>query len=341
MPPTDKPPARDSAEDRPVLEEFGSGTDAGAVIDFARDVGESEQFTVPVLDRDEFGAQLLVLPRGRRVIDLEPYLEPFRAAPRRRDGVAIMRDIDSFVAHVNRFKDQHTALFADPTPSAPVIVAVLDYHEDGAAGAPRFGKHRTRYAFPLSDEWQAWTKSDGAKMSQADFAAFIEEHIQDIGDPASAGDTAKEFAELIQAQFASASKLLELSRGLNVTVESRVNQAVNLASGEVQMSFTEAHKDGASANASAPIKVPGAFLVTIPVFKPGIQVRLDSHEPEKTPKLYRHKLAARLRYRVQGGHVTWWYSLYRVQENFDAAIAELCRYAQNETGVPLFVGSPE
>ena len=318
------------------LDGFQVEGDVAAAIAFARDVDQSERFLLP---QDDENAEVLVLPRGRRVVDLSPYRDALRTAPRRREGVAVMRDIDSFVAHVNRFKDEHSALFADPTPSAPVIVAVLDYHEDGAQGAPRFGGHRTRYAFPLSDEWLAWTKANDVKMSQSDFAAFIEEHIADVGDPASAGTSAREFAELIQAQFASASKLLELSRGMNVTVESRVSGAVNLSSGEVQMNFTEAHKDGSSANASA-LKVPGAFLVTIPVFKPGVQVRLLV-EGEKPPTLWRHKLAARLRYRVASGHVTWWYSLYRVQENFDAAIGELCQYAQKQTALPLFIGSPE
>ncbi|MDE8453326.1 DUF2303 family protein, partial [Klebsiella pneumoniae] len=81
--------------------------------------------------------------------------DQYRTNPLRRAGTATMLSLDSLIDHVNRFKDADTVVFADDSRSAPSMTAVLDYHRAGASGDPRFGKHRSLYAFPLSDEWKA------------------------------------------------------------------------------------------------------------------------------------------------------------------------------------------
>lgn len=283
---------------------------------------------VDIVSPDGVPGQFAVVPTveatGRTWVKLESvdrFCNENRDKPRRRMGTANLGDIASLIAHVNRFKDADSAIFANTDREQPSIIAVLDYHRQGSAGAPRFGQHRSRYAFPVSDEWKAWTEVDGKDMDQEAFARFIETRLVDAVDPSVAGDTAKTFADKCGVAFAQPAKLLELSHGLAITVGVKLANTVNLTSGEKQIVFSEEHadKDG------APLKVPSAFLIGIPVF------RADA----------RYQVCVRLRYRKQSGFLVWCMDLYRHEEVFDHAILQACEAVKKETGLPLLVGTPE
>lgn len=265
-------------------------------------------------------AQVLILP-GRAPQSIKALVDEYRKAPERRRGTAELTDLESFIAHVNRFKDDDSAIFAQRDPSDPRLLAVIDYHRMTHEGAPRFGEHRALYAFPLADEWRVWAAMNGKQMSQAQFASFLEDHIADVVDPAGALDSARSIMDMLLCKFASPSRLMDLARGLTVRVDSIVANQQNLASGESVVRFETTHTD----ERGAPLEVPGAFLIGIPVFRSGA----------------RYQLAARLRYRVQNGKVTWWFDLYRAQETFDHAFGEACELAATKTELPLFYGNPE
>lgn len=272
----------------------------------------------------QFAVIPTVEPSGRVSVKLESvtrFVDENRARPVRRQGTANLCDLASLIDHVNLFKDDDSAIFANTDRTRPSITAVLDYHCKGSAGTPRFGTHRSRYAFPVSDEWLAWTGAHGNEMNQAEFAEFIETHMVDVTEPSSAGESAKVFADKNGVAFATPSRLLELSRGLSVNVGERLVQAINLQSGEKQIQFSETHSD----EAGAPLKVPGAFLVGIPVF------RADA----------RYQVCVRLRYRKREATLTWSMDLWRREEVFDAAILQACEVVKKGTDLPLLVGTPE
>ncbi len=166
---------------------------------------------------------VLLTPKGLLLTSLKKTLDEYLPRPERRQGTATLLDLDSFVDHVNRFKDGDSVVFADnrwqaPEPAAndrekqerdrlpnkgwttPKLLALLDYHEacnvrldggdlvpvqqeSGEAPLPRFGQHRAAYEFPLSDEWMAWMEMNGQQMLQGDFAAFLEERALDLAPP--------------------------------------------------------------------------------------------------------------------------------------------------------------
>jgi uncharacterized protein YfdQ (DUF2303 family) len=272
--------------------------------------------------------QFAVLPvleaSGRSSVRLESiakFFDEYREKPRRRVGTANLADLSSLIDHVNRFKDPDSLIFADTDREHPSMTAVLDYNRQGAAGDPRFGQHRSRYAFPVSDAWKSWTGASGEGMDQATFAEFIETHLVDAIEPSLASESAKQFAEKNGVTFATPSRLLELSRGLSFSVGHKIAQTINLQSGEKQIQFTEEHSD----QSGAPLKVPGAFIVGIPVFRADV----------------RYQVCVRLRYRKNGGGLTWFMELWRHDEVFDAAILQACEVVKAGTGLPLLVGTPE
>jgi len=263
----------------------------------------------------------VVLPKGKELRSIKPLIDEYRLAPERKRGTATLLSVDSFIDHTNRCKDTGSVVFADTDRSAPYLLAVFDYNMPD--GTPRFGQHRAKYAFPLSYEWKVWLERDGAQMDQGAFAEWIEDRMADIADPAVATARTREILEKIGCDLAAPARLAELSRGLSVRVDQRVANHAKLASGEGQILWREEHQD----ETGAPLRIPGAFLITIPLFRGG--------------PLY--AIPVRLRYRVDktSGRVLWHFDLYRVEEIFDHAIETACNRVVEATGLQLFVGTPE
>lgn len=248
--------------------------------------------------------------------------DEYRSQPARRKGTATLLDLTSLIAHVERFKDEDTLLFANDDRDSPSLVAVLDYHRAGSDADPRFGQHRARFSFPLSDEWKAWTASNKKQMSMIEFAAFLEDRIIDVLDDTSEmPDDMKRFVSAIGGNIASPTKLMETAVGLKVHEKSNVGETVNLASGEGEISFVSTHTDGAG----KPLKVPNLFLIGIPVFK---------NDPA-------YRIAVRLRYRKRDGGLSFWYELWRQEPVFDHAFGEALERVRTETGLSVLLGTPE
>jgi hypothetical protein len=313
-------------------------TETKAVADI---VGKHMKPEVVELKHGEESANVLVTASGLKIHGIKEFLEPYQTAPERRSGTAVMHYLSSLIDHAKRFQNDTSALFAVANRGSPKLVSVLDYHPAGPENDDAaFCRHRAQHDFPLSEEWLAWRKMNAEPMSQADFAAFLEDRISDVvvpddalmgtidarargGDfgPKTALEILADYAALLGGNFATPSKLVELSRGLGVHASHQVKNAVNLDSGETQVQFVEEHAD----SQGLPIKVPNMFLIGIPVFRAG--------------GFYR--IAVRLRYRLGAGSITWFYQLYRHEVVFDAAFQEACELAKTETGLPLFYGLPE
>lgn len=275
---------------------------------------------------DHGGIPIASVPEGRSLKSIKPLLDEYLTKPERKKGTAIALNAASFIDLANREKLPASAIFADNRVGHLKLVGVLNYQEP-AAGDAAFGDHRVVYHFPLSREWNAWHKGNGIRMGQAEFAEFLEDHILDVIEPPDVSRDTGDVDAMIELQrklggtFAGSARLLELSRGMAVNVDSTVKNVVNLSSGEQQVQFEETHKDGAG----APLKVPSLFLIGIPVFEDGA--------------LYR--LAVRLRYRKDLAALKWFYEIYRADKALDDAFDEVCQDAAAKTSLPLYIGTPE
>lgn len=248
--------------------------------------------------------------------------DDYRTYPTRRRGTAALTDLDSFVAHVNRFKDDDSAIFARDDRANPALTAVLDYHLAGSTSQARFGQHRSSFAFPLSDEWKAWVAGDKKPMAMIEFAAFLEDRIIDVLDAtADLPEDMQKFVAATGGNIASPSKLMEIAVSLKVHEKSNVGETVNLSSGEGEISFVSTHTDASG----KPLRVPNLFLIGVPVFKG------DSA----------YRVAARLRYRKRDGSLAFWYELWRKDAVFDHAFGEALDKVRAETALPVLLGSPE
>lgn len=256
---------------------------------------------------------------GAGLQSLRVEAEKWRIAPERKKGIAKLATLQSFIDLTNRHKDEHSVIFAQADWPAPSLTAILNYNAAGETGAARFGDHRFVYPFPLTDEFKAWAGKDAQKMSQGEFAAFIEERVFELADPTPA--EADQFEKILRTNFASPSRMMELSRGLQVNVESVAKSGVTLQSGEGEIQFVEEHRD----QRGEKLIVPGLFMISLPAFIGGDPVRIP----------------VRLRYRVSGGAISWFYQMYRWKEYLRERVISDLEIAAASTELNTFEGSPE
>lgn len=282
---------------------------------------------VEIAAPDGTKAPAIVTRNGVTILDVAA-LDGYRDHPRYRDGTATLLDLDSFIEHAQRFLGNDSIVFADNNRDHPSLTSVIDYHTAGHSSAARWGRHRGRFAFPLSDEWRAWAEYDGKPMEMHVFARFIEDHITDVLDPyalaSSLPEQQEKFVNLLggTGRMASPAKLMEIATGLSVREEVETAQAVTLQTGESMVHF----KNQQTGENTGEAKVPSMFAIGIPVFTNGTV----------------YQIIARLRYRALGnGKVAFFYDLWRVDLVFDDAFQAACIKVSEATGLPVLLGSPE
>ena len=293
----------------------------GVLFDKARELGAVELVAVEAPDGRK--AVLASVPKGRTLQDVSDRFDAFADHPKRPTGTHQVSSLASFLKVVERFEvPGRSVVFADPT--GPSMTAIFDWHGD----QPGFLRHKAEYEFPLSDEWKVWTKKNGFRFGQQDFAEFLEDRIFDVMDaPDLDAGTSKKaddvLAELSRklggAKFATVQELLTLSRGLEVHVKSTVSQHNKLQSGEGEILFKSEHRD----QQGGKLVVPNLFLIAIPVFLEGAKYRIP----------------ARLRYRVGQAGVEWFYDLHGLDRIFKAAFDEAVHEVEGEVKSTVLRGS--
>jgi uncharacterized protein YfdQ (DUF2303 family) len=303
--------------------ETGLGTVLGQARDLVEDYIRPEVRTV-VEPGTGIEALAIVTRSGIEAVPAKVFDES-RDKPRFRTGTATFFDLDSFIAHVNRFRDSDSIVFANNDRSKPSLLSVLDYHREGSSSDPAFLQHRGRFAFPLSDEWKAWNEVNGENMEMVEFAAFLEDRIIDVlpAENINLSGDQRRFVEALggEQRIASPAKLMELSRGLQVFEHSEVSSAAKLASGESKMTFSSQHVDAQGGE----LKVPSLFVIAIPVFVNGPT----------------YQVLVRLRYRKVGAKLVFFTELWRTDRVFDHAFDEAIAQVGTDTGLPVLLGEPE
>lgn len=313
-----------------------NGSDAEAIIATMKDLLTPTTIAAGAAPDGTTGAvDIVAVPKGVELKSLKALRDEYRTRPERKRGTAGVTDLDSLIELTNRHKRPESTMFAHRSRETPAITSVINYHEvDPISGEPRFGDHRVLYPLTLSDEWGKWMKADGQAMSQADFAAFIEDRVLDLAVvpewaiPGTEVRPSTEAEENLAAairrlggRVAGPDRIVELSRNLTISEKAEYRQQSNLDTGETVIVYASEHRDEGGDR----FKVPNLFLIAIPVFQRG--------------DLW--LMAVRLRYRPVGGKVIWYVQITGAEHTLDHAFEEAARKAAQATGLPLYYGTPE
>lgn len=220
-------------------------------------------------------------------------------APRRRTGRFALTELDSFIAWINRYKEERSVVWSDL--DAFTLRAVIDEHaasdEQHIAAWREFS---ATYTAPRSPEWKAWTEKEGKPLEQDNFADFIEERLEDL----TTGEGA-----------AKPTDVLTMARDLRVHTKGTFQRTVNPTTGN----FTLTNKTETDTGST---QIPRMFLIAIPVFEGGERYRVE----------------ARVRFALENGRPVFGFLLHRRKE-IERDAFNACRAAvANSTGLPIFAG---
>lgn len=248
-----------------------------------------------VLVNSEEGEQLQVPDRALK-LSLQ-----LADQPQRMRGIATHQELASFIAHVKRFKDESSTVWADV--DAVSLLAVYNYA--GNQEAPRWGDHGAKYICPLSREWRTWLAQNGKPMGHDDFAEFLEANSSDL---ASAED----------GPWPEPVRLLEIARTLRIHSKSTFERDINKTTGEYSV-IAKVENEATST------KIPPSFIIGIPVFEAGDPYRIE----------------ARLRFTVHENRPKFSYHLVQPENIKSDAFNEVRAQVAEKTGLPVLAGQPE
>jgi len=230
-------------------------------------------------------------------------------APLRKRAKVRLLDADSFIDYVKRHGSLVDSTIwgkADYQAGKVEFVSIINDHgEDDTK--PQWRDHTARFSPEFSEEWRRWFGGNRKPVSQAEFAAFIEENLKDIASPDGAG-------------LPTGAQMLEMALAFEASQDMRFKSSIRLSNGGVQMSFTQDDDD----QTLQKMQLFERFAIGIPVFWNGDAYRVD----------------ARLRYRVREGKLTFWYELIRQDKTLEAATTTLITKIREQTGTPFFFGDP-
>lgn len=247
------------------------------------------------------GVTHVAVPKGFELKALDN--EALLSHPRRTVAAASFTDADSFIAYVKRHAVAGTTTWCsfDPQTFALSFTAVIDEHDKGAPG---WRKHRAEFKPSMSAEWKLWKAADGKMFSQVEFAEWIESHADDIA--AAQG-------------LPTSLQMLAMATEFQANEERVLKSSVKLQSGGVRLTYISDPDAGTTES----MQMFERFAIGIPVFHDGSA----------------WSITARLKYRLKGGNVSFFFELVRPDRIHQGAAKELITQIRESIGVPVLMGS--
>lgn len=199
--------------------------------------------------RESNGVPYVLVPESAQVVSIEQLLP----APVRRRATVTCDELDSFTLYVNEFGEEgHTRIFAG-RPESPSLLAILDYHGVDADEA-RWNEHRATFAPRPTEEWKRWCSIANQRISQADFARFLEDNILNVMEPDGAS-------------------LLEIAHSLNAKKDVEFHSTVNLNNGTSALRYVETMT---TTGGNGEVVVPNALVLGLPIYQGGENYKVNA-----------------------------------------------------------------
>ena len=247
------------------------------------------------------GRHHVILPKDYKREDITDLVEKAQPTPNRKTGTVQLKDLTSLMVYCH---DQaannaaQTSGYIYADPDKRSITAVFNDHKDTDAG---WRDHRAEFKAEYTPEFQKWLGNDKQQKDQTQFAEFIEDNFVDIAEPA-------------------AQALLEVATTIQAKTDINFSSAKRLQNGQVQLTYTEAIDARAGANGA--LEIPKEFTLGLRIFKNGGG----------------YKIKARLKYRLHGGTVKFWYELDRVERAIEDAFKGYVDTLTAESGYVVLLG---
>lgn len=243
-------------------------------------------------------AWLVNVPNGYQQRDITETVEKARETPFRKRGTVVLCDVPSLLAYC---QDQASADegYIYADPDTRSITAV--FNDQRLAGNPGWRDHRAVFKAEFTQEFGLWLQHNKQHKSQTDFAEFLEDNLADL-------------------QGEDAKLLLNVATTIQATSGINFASARRLQDGQTQLTYNEVID--AKAGADGALKIPQTFTLGLRIFKNGEA----------------YKMTARLKYRLGGGSVKFWYELERPERAVEDAFKGYVEEVREKSGYAVLVG---
>lgn len=258
----------------------------------------------PVIIGDFQHVSHLALPPGWNSKEINN--ESLLLKPQRKKGTITITDLVSFVEYINRHKiDGLTSIYctANYAHSEIKLTGIINDH-DGDANGQQWRDFSVVYAPEFSEEWKRWTSKNNEPQTQAEFAGFIEDNLNDIA-------TAE--------GMPSGKDLYEMALCFEANQDKTFRSKMRIQSGGIEFSLT----DTDDAQTVEKMKMFEKIAIGIPVFWGGVG----------------YEIRARLKYRLNQGALKFWYELIRQDKVIEDATKTMIADIKIKTGLPLYFGT--
>lgn len=248
------------------------------------------------------GRHHVILPPNYERKDITDLVEKSQPTPNRKTGTVLLKDLASLLAYCDAQTVANNAAaggFIYCDGDTRSITAVFN---DNRAAEPGWRDHRAEFKAEFTPEFAKWLDQNGKHMGQTEFAEFIEDNFADITEPA-------------------AQNLLDVATTIQAKTDISFSSAKRLDNGQVQLGYTETIDARAGANGA--LQIPKLFTIGVRIFKNGTG----------------YKINARLKYRLSGGSVKFWYELDRPERSVEAAFEGYVDKVRETSGYVVLLGN--
>lgn len=277
---------------------------------------------------------LVVIDKGREVRSAKALVDEFettQATPYRRRGTYKAANVTSLLAWMESHCSEDAPVFGEGAENlaaewAKPKLALIGIGNYSDADTPAWHDFNARYDFPVTLAWSKWIAMNGEFMKQAEFAEFVETHLYEFDEPKRGEDLSEAVTKMIEALggtkfVATPSKIYDMARGIKLTVEEKVEVALDRATGEASLKFSEEH----TGPGGRPVAIPKFFYIRVPIF--------FGEEPSLIGALLRYRNAG-------GGNVVWSYELFAPDLIVKAAFEKACDIVKKSSRT-LYLGTPD
>lgn len=244
------------------------------------------------------GTRWIVLPPGYKAQDISDEVEKAQPEPGRKRGAIRLAEIGSLIAYAKDQAAQATGYLYAHVDSR-TITAVFN---DQKSMQPGWRDHRATFTAEFTPEAARWIGANAKPFGQTEFAEFIEDNLADL-------------------HGAEATTLLTVATTIAATSGINFASAKRLQDGQTQLTYTE--QIDAKAGANGEVRIPQRFTLGLRLFKGDAAG---------------YALAARLKYRLHGGAVKFWYELERPERAIEDAFLGYVKRAAEESGYTVLAG---
>lgn len=234
-----------------------------------------------VIKTEYKGVPVFVIPDDMKVENLSALVNEQLPRPYSLKQNIELITSESFAEYFNRYATDSSTIFVNDKDSS--FTAVMDYHDSPTE--PSHKRHIATYKCPKTKEWSSWAEGNNKKMTQEEFALFIEDNLREITDP-------------------NPADMLQIASTLKASNNVDFKSGMRLDNGEVQFTYTENIQG--QAGVTGQLQVPEKIKLIMAPFMKGAAYEIE----------------ARFRYRIASGGLTMWYALIRPHVFVDDAFTD-------------------